>query len=79
MEAKLQTLGHRTNKAQAVIQYLFQHPMVDAQKVKELTNLSLPSVYKLINDLESLKILKEITGGKRDKVYLFDAYINLFR
>ena len=37
------------------------------------------SAYKLIADLERFGILKEITGGKRGKVYAFDAYIKLFK
>jgi Fic family protein len=53
--------------------------IIDAQKVREITNLSQPAVYKLISELEKVKILKEITGGKRGKVYLFDTYVNLFR
>lgn len=78
VENKLQTLGSRGSKAQLVINYLFQRPIIGAQKAKEITGLSLPSVYKLIDDLEKLEILKEITGGKRSKLYLFKDYIKLF-
>ena len=78
VETKIQTLGSRSNKAQIIINYLFQRPILNATKVKEITNLSLPSVYKLIDDLENFKILKEITGAKRGKMYLFKEYTNLF-
>lgn len=78
VENKLQTLGSRRSKAQLVINYLFQRPIIGAQKANEITGLSLPSVYKLIDDLEKLEILKEITGGKRSKLYLFRGYIKLF-
>lgn len=47
-------------------------------KVKKLTNLSFPSVYKLIDELESLEIIKEITGAKRGKIYMFSDYTKLF-
>ena len=36
------------------------------------------SAYKLITELERFGILREITGGKRGKVYAFHAYIKLF-
>jgi hypothetical protein len=47
--------------------------------VKELTKLSSPSVYKLIDELEKLEILTEITGAKRGKIYLFREYTKLFK
>ena len=62
-----------------VINHLFRKPIVDAQLAKEITGLSLPSVYKLINELEELGVLNEITGGKRGKLFVFEDYLNLFR
>lgn len=77
-EDKIQGLGSRSNKAQTILNYLFQHPVIEAQKAKEVTKLSLPSVYKLIDDLERLEIIREITGSKRGKLYLFRDYTKLF-
>ncbi len=79
IDAKLQTLGARSGKAQLVMEHLYQHPMIDAAKTKVLTKLSYPSVYKLLEELEKLEILKEVTGGKRGKQYLFMDYIRLFK
>ncbi len=79
VDAKIQTLGSRSNNAQLIVSNLFQKPILDAQKAKEITNLSLPSVYKLIDDLEKLYILKEVTGAKRGKYYLFSDYTKLFK
>jgi Fic family protein len=78
VEAKIQTLGSRANNAQLILNHLFQRPIIDAQKTKELTKLSSPSVYKLINELERLEIITEITGAKRGKIYLFREYTKLF-
>lgn len=79
VEVKIQTLGSRSHNAQLILNHLFQRPILNAQKVKELTNLSFPSVYKLIDELEKLEILKEITGAKRGKLYLFREYTKLFK
>ncbi len=79
IEVKLQTLGVRLNNAQIIVEYLYQHPMIDAPKVMELTKLSKPPVYKLLKELERLQIIKEITGGKRGKQYLFIDYVKLFK
>jgi hypothetical protein len=32
-----------------------------------------------VADLERLRILREITGGKRGRTYLFDNYVKFFR
>lgn len=79
VETQLQTLGSRTANAQKVMYYLYQHPMLDAAKVGEVADVSAASAYKIIADLEQFGILKEITGGKRGKMYVFDAYLKLFQ
>ena len=79
VEAQLHTLGSRTANAQKVMNYLYQRPIVNAARVGEVAGVSAASAYKLIADLERFGILKEITGGKRGKVYAFDAYIKLFK
>jgi Fic family protein len=78
VDSKLQTLGSRTKNARTVISYLYQKPLIDANKVKDLTDLSLPSAYKLVSELEKLEILKEITGGKRGRQYRFQDYLEIF-
>lgn len=78
VETKIQKLGSRSNNATLVLNHLYKHPVIDVQRAKKITNLSLPSVYKLIDDLESLEILKEVTGSKRGKLYLFKKYTTLF-
>jgi Fic family protein len=78
-EIKIQGLGSRSNNAMLIINHLFHKPIIDAQLANQITKLSLPSVYKLINELEELKILKEITGGKRGKLYVFNDYLELFK
>lgn len=78
-EHNTQTLGTRANNAQKIVKYLFKHPMIEVNKIMEITGASKRSSYHLISDLEELKILKEITGGKRGKRYVFDSYLNLFK
>jgi len=78
VETQLQTLGSRTANAQKVLYYLYQRPVVNAAKVGEVAEISPASAYKLIADLERFGILKEITGSKRGKMYIFAAYMKLF-
>lgn len=78
VDSQIQTLGSRTANAQKVIHYLYQRPLIDASKVAEVAEISPASAYKLIVDLERFGILKEITGGKRGKMYVFEDYLQLF-
>jgi len=78
VENEIQKLGSRSNNAQLIINHLFQRPNINAQQTKEITGLSLPSVYKLLKELEELKVIEEITGGKRGKLFIFEKYIGLF-
>jgi len=56
---------------------LLKRPVINANKAKEITGLTLPSVYTLIEELQKIGILDEITGGKRIKLYLFKEYTSL--
>ncbi|MGB5269115.1 MAG: Fic family protein [Eudoraea sp.] len=78
VDKKLQKLGSRMNNGRAVINHMYQHPLIDAKKVKSITDLSMPSVYKLIAELEQLEIIQELTGAKRGKQYWFPEYIKIF-
>ncbi len=78
VDKKIQRLGSRIPKAMRVVEFLYNKPVVNAQIVAEVTGLSLPSAYKLIEDLEKMKILNEITGSKRDRLFIFREYIKLF-
>jgi len=76
VDAQIQTLGSRAANAQKVIHFLYQHPLIDAARACEVAEISPASAYKLIADLAGFGILKEITGGKRGRMYLFDSYLN---
>lgn len=74
----LKPLGSRSGDARLVINELFSNPIINAAKVEKVVGKSAVSAYKLISDMEDLGILKEITGGQRGKIYIFEEYVNLF-
>lgn len=78
VDEKLQKLGSRASNGRIVVNHLYQKPITNVQKVADIAAVSLPSAYKLIEQLEKLGILKEITGAKRGKQYWFEEYMNLF-
>lgn len=78
IETRIQGLGSRSVSANTVVKQLYQHPVIQARKVQEITGLSMPTAYKIVEELEELKVLKEVTGAKRGKLYFFKEYIDLF-
>ena len=78
-DLRIQSLGSRAANAQKIINYLYQRPMINAEKVSEISGLSMPSSYKLIGALEKIEILKEVTGGQRGRMYVFENYLKLFK
>lgn len=76
---KLISFKGKTEDARLIINVLYKNPITDAHKVETLLGKSHMSAYKQIAILENLGILKEITGGKRGKIYAFEDYLNLFR
>ena len=74
----VQPLGSRAENARRVIRALYVRPIIDAERVSAVTDLSMPSAYRLIRDMEGEGLLEEITGGQRGRLYLFRRYMNLF-
>ncbi len=78
-DLKIQSLGSRAANAQKITNFLYKRPMINAEKVKEITGITMPSAYKLISELERVEILKEVTGAQRGRMYAFESYLNLFK
>ena len=79
VETQIQSLGSRAPNAQKLLNALYRSPVIDAAKTAKVAKISPASAYKLLADLERFGILQEITGGKRGRTYMFEAYVKLFR
>lgn len=79
IDIKLKELGNRSGDAYKVVEYLYNRPIINAQRVAAIIGKTPRPAYKLIENLEQLNILKEITGAERGRLYLFDDYMSLFK
>lgn len=77
-ESSIQELGIRANNIQKIFNYLLKRPIIDVNTVIEVASVSQKTAYNIIEELEKLKILEEVTGAKRGKVYAFKKYLHLF-
>lgn len=79
LENKIQSFGARSNDTRKIIDFLWTQPIVDASRITKLIKKSKATSYKLLDILEQSGILKEITGGQRNQLYVFADYLKLFK
>lgn len=78
-EKRIYKLSKKVASAKILLDHLYQQPILYADDVTEVTKLSLVSSYKLIENFVQLRILKEVTGLKRNRVFVFDEYFSIFK
>jgi Fic family protein len=64
--------GHR------VLEHLYERPIVSVADIQTLLGTTYPSASNVVNRLASFGILREITGYRRNRLFRYDAYIQLF-
>lgn len=79
VETKIITLGKKQLLAKKLLQNLYSQPITDMQSIAIALNVSIPTVSRLLNDFIRLGILVELTGFKRNRVFVFEQYVKLFR
>ncbi len=78
-DSKIMTLGTRAKNAQKLLLFLFSRPIVSTKNVEKELQISFNSANRLLKSLIDLKILKEITGFSRNRLFVLDEYLNLFK
>ena len=73
------TFGKRSHNAALLLQHLFKKPIIHVNQVKEITQTSYKSANDLVSDLVNAGILKEMTGQSRNRVFVFDEYLQMFK
>jgi len=62
-----------------LLDLLFQRPLVHVNLVKDSLGIAFVTANKLVEQMESLGILEEITGRRRDRIFSYSPYVGLFR
>jgi len=78
-DKKIVALGRRLPLAKKVINYLYKYPIINLSYLVEELGISKQTANTMINELVRLKVLFEVTGQKRNRLFVFQDYINLFR
>lgn len=57
---------------------LFEHPIVNARTAERIMGCTYPTALSALTSLEQAGYITEITGQKRNKLYKFTGYLDLF-
>ncbi len=72
------TLGKKIPLAQKFLHYLYSKPITDSRETSDQLSVNPSTALRLIEDFSRLGILKELTGYKRNRVFVFERYLQLF-
>jgi Fic family protein len=72
---KVRSLGRTAGTALRVLDALQQRPVSNAAAIAKMSGVSQPSVNTSLASLEKLGIVRETTGGKRNRIFTYAKYL----
>ena len=76
-DARVHTLGRAAANALRVFDALCDRPLATLNALTERTGTSYPTVARAVEALETLGIMREITGRKRERVFAYTRYLTI--
>lgn len=73
-----QGLGRAAGNGHKVLEHLYQRPIVAVADVEALTATSYTAANNLVSRMVELGVLVEATGYRRNRLFRYQAYIDLF-
>jgi len=77
-EQKIMSLGKRAKVGQELLKHLYSQPILNTKQIAERLQVTHPSASTLVKQFENIGIFKEITGFKRNRLFVFSEYLKLF-
>ena len=74
---KIRAMGRKAASSLAVHEYLQAHPLTKIGPAARDLKLSIPTVTSALETLTKLKIAKESTGKRRDRLFAYPRYLNI--
>lgn len=73
------SLGRGAAKALALLETLYFRPIISVQLVMKVTQLTYSNANKLVYQFRKLGLLREITGQRRNRRFIYEPYLGLFK
>jgi Fic family protein len=77
-EQNIISLGKRAKVGQELLKHLYSQPILNIKQITEKLQITHPSASTLAKQFEKIGIFKEITGFKRNRLFVFSEYLKLF-
>ena len=74
-----ENFGRAAGNGHRVMEHLYEHPIVSVNEVRELIGTTYAAANELVGKFVTSGILNEITGQTRNRKFMYQSYINLFR
>lgn len=78
LDGKIVCMGRRAKNAHLLLIFLYRNPVVKVADVMEELEISQVSADKLIKTFQKSGVLEEVTGFRRNRLFQFKAYFDLF-
>lgn len=78
-EQKIMELGRRSKLAHKLLLQLFSNPAFRINDASKYLDISISGANNLVNEMEKIGIIKEITGFSRNRIFILNEYLELFR
>jgi Fic family protein len=72
-------LGKQSGKALELLEILYRKPIVTVQGIEKLIDVNYQYANRLVDSLQKVKILREMTGQRRNRRFGYGDYIDLFK
>jgi Fic family protein len=70
--------ARRQDNAQTLMRHLYAQPVVDVKWVTGITGAATNTAAALIDDMVSFGVLREMTGQRRNRLFVFQDYLDIF-
>jgi Fic family protein len=71
--------GRRSNSALILLNILFQSPVTTIDNAAKKCSLSYKAANDLVRILEEKRMVEEMTGQNRNRIFIFKPYLDIFR
>ncbi|MEK7539728.1 MAG: Fic family protein [Patescibacteria group bacterium] len=78
VEQRIMTMGKRAPVGKKFLLKLYSQPIVNSKQVSKWLEITPQSAITLLKEFEKQHILKETTGFKRNRLFVFSEYVRLF-
>ncbi len=74
---KICALGRARFSCEQTLEYMKRLPQVTVQRLAKELQMTAPTARSALKHMESIGIVEEISGKKRDKVYIYRTYLDI--